>query len=123
MRRGHTDGTPLVDLERHRPIDLWRDRTADTLAAWLRTHPGVTILSRDRSTEYARGATLGVPAVHHVLDRWPLIRHLREALERLLDRLHQRLAAMPTMNQPATPPLVSIEARSSRRSTTDQITR
>jgi transposase len=123
MRRGRTYGTLLVDLERHRPIDLLPDRTADTLAAWLRTHPGVTILSRDRSTEYARGATLGAPGVQQVLDRWHLIRNLREALERLLDRLHQRLAAMLTVNQPATPPMVSIEARSLRRSTTDQIAR
>jgi transposase len=123
MRRGRTYGTLLVDLERHRPIDLLPDRTADTLAAWLRTHPGVIILSRDRSTEYARGATLGAPDVQHVLDRWHLIRNLREALERLLDRLHQRLAAMLTVNQPATPPAVSIEARALRRSTTDQIAR
>jgi transposase len=101
MRRGHTYGTLLVDLERHRPVDLLPDRTADTLAAWLRTHPGVTILSRDRSTEYARGATLGAPDAQHVLDRWHLIRNLREALERLLDRLHQRLAAMLTVHQPA----------------------
>jgi hypothetical protein len=123
MRRGHTSGTLLVDLERHRPVDLWPDRTADTLAAWLRTHPGVTILSRDRSTEYARGATLGAPDGQHVRERWHLIRNLREALERLLDRLPQRLAAMLTVHQPATPSLVPSEARSLRRSTTDHIAR
>jgi hypothetical protein len=99
IRRGRTYGTLLVDLERHRPIDLLPDRTADTLAAWLRAHPGVLILSRDRSAEYARGATLGAPEAQHVLDRWHLVRNLREALERLLDRLHHRLAAMLTARQ------------------------
>ena len=122
-RRGRTDGTLLVDLERHRPLDLWPDRPADTLAAGLRTHPGVTILSRDRSTAYARGATLGAPDGQHGLDRWYLIRHLRDGLERRLDRRHQRLAARLTVNQPATPPMVSLEARSLRRSTTDHIAR
>jgi transposase len=109
-----------VDLERHRPIDLLPDRTADTLATWLRAYPGVTILSRERSMEYARGATLGAPEAQHVLDRWHLVRNLREALERLLDRLHHRLAAMLTANQTPTALLPSIEARSLRRSTTDQ---
>jgi transposase len=90
-RRGRTYGTLLVDLECHRPIDLWPDRTADTLDTWLRAHPGVTILSRDRSTKYTRGATQGAPDAQHILDRWPLVRHLREALERLLDRRHHRL--------------------------------
>lgn len=69
MRRGRIYGTLLVDVARHRPTDLWPDRTADTLATWLQAHPGVTILSRDRSTEYARGATLGAPEAQHVLDR------------------------------------------------------
>jgi hypothetical protein len=119
-RRGRTDGTLLVDLARQRPIDLWPDRTADTLATWLRAHPGVTLLSRDRATEYARGATLGAPAAQQVLDRWPLVRHLRDALARRLDRLQHRLTAMLTVNQPGTLPTVSSEARSLRRSTTDQ---
>jgi transposase len=123
MRRGRTYGTLLVDLERHRPIDLLPDRTADTLAAWLQAHPGVIILSRDRSTEYARGASLGAPEAQQVLDRWHLVRNLREALERLLDRLHQRLVAMLTASQAPTALPLSIDARSLRRSTTDQIAR
>jgi transposase len=123
MRRGRTYGTLLVDLERHRPIDLLPDRTAETLAAWLQAHPSVTTLSRDRSTEYARGATLGAPEAQHVLDRWHLVRNLREALERLLDRLHARLAALLTASQATTALTPVMEARSLRRSTTDHIAR
>jgi hypothetical protein len=47
MRRGHTSGTLVVDLEHHRPLDLLPDRTADPLTAWLRAHPGGIILRRD----------------------------------------------------------------------------
>jgi hypothetical protein len=36
------------------------------------------------------------PAAQHVLDRWHLVRHRREALERLLDLLHHRLAGLLT---------------------------
>jgi transposase len=95
LRRGKVYGTILVDLERQRPIDLLTDRTAETLATWLRAHPGVQMISRDRSTEYARGASDGAPQAQQVADRWHLLKNLREALERMLNRLRPQLGNLP----------------------------
>jgi transposase len=91
FRRGHSYGTLLVDLTSHRPVDVLPDRTADTLSRWLRTHPGVHYLSRDRSPEYARGASEGAPSAQQVVDRWHLLKNLREVLERVLGRVHEAL--------------------------------
>lgn len=85
-RKGQSYGTIIIDLERHRPLDLLEDRTAPTLAAWLRTYPSLEIICSDRSTEYARGIAEGAPTAIAVADRWHLLKNLREALERLLDR-------------------------------------
>lgn len=49
--------TILVYLERHRPIDLLPDRESATLSTWLTAHPGIEIVSRDRSQAYAAGIT------------------------------------------------------------------
>lgn len=90
FRKGRTYGTILVDLEQHRPIELLPDRTAETLAEWLRKHPGVQVISRDRSTEYIRGVTLGAPHAQQIADRFHIVKNLREAVERLLDRNRSR---------------------------------
>ena len=55
LRKGRTYATVVVDLERHRPLDLLPDRSAATLATWLRHEPQIHLVARDRSTEYARG--------------------------------------------------------------------
>lgn len=83
FRKGHRYGTILVDLEQHKPIALLPDRTAETLAAWLKEHPGVEILSRDRSKTYRRGMTDGAPDVIQVADRFHLLQNLEEVLERV----------------------------------------
>lgn len=93
LRKGQTYGTILVDLERHQPIDLLPDRTPETLAAWLREHPGVEIISRDRASAYAEGATQGAPTAIQVADRFHLLSNLRETLQRLLERQTTELKA------------------------------
>jgi transposase len=86
MRRGQVYGTILCDLERHQPIDLLPQRSANVLADWLRLHPGVEIISRDRGGEYARGAAEGAPDAVQVADRWHLLHNLTDALQRAVDR-------------------------------------
>jgi transposase len=85
-RKGHRYGTIIVDLERGDVVDLLPDRDAETVKKWLENHPGVELISRDRSSTYAQAAAEGAPKAQQVADRWHLLKNLREAIERLLER-------------------------------------
>ena len=84
-RKRHTYGTILVDLEARQPIDLLSDRTAQTLAEWLKEHPGVEIISRDRAKAYQEGASQGCPEAIQVADRFHLLENLNNPLEIVLN--------------------------------------
>lgn len=86
LKRGKKFGTILVDLEKHQVIDLLPDRMAETLIEWLKEHPGVEVISRDRSTDYMRAATEGAPKAIQVADRWHLLKNLGESIKHWLER-------------------------------------
>ena len=103
LRKGRTYGTIVVDLERRRVLDLLPDRTAETLADWLRARPGIEIVARDRSTEYARAIALGAPEATQVPDRWHLLANMRQVLERWLAGAQARLRRLPVPPGPEAP--------------------
>lgn len=91
FRKGHHYGTILVNLETHQPIALLPDRKADTLTAWLQDHPGVEVLSRDRSKTYKSAMSEGAPDAIQVADRFHLVKNLSETLEKALSGYQSEL--------------------------------
>jgi transposase len=109
FKKGHTYGTILVDLEARQPVDLLPDRTADSVATWLRDHPGVEIVCRDRAPAYANGVTRGAPQAIQVADRFHLLQNMREALQRLCEQQQAalRAASVPSPSPNTAPPVLA----------------
>jgi len=100
FRKGHHYGTILIDLERHRLVDLLPDRSSESVANWLKQHPGIEVVSRDRAQVYAEGARDGAPQAEQVADRWHLLHNLGEAMQRLTAQHSSHLRQAAKQMQP-----------------------
>jgi len=98
--KGRRYGAILVDLEQHKPIDILPDATAATLEEWLKQHPKIEVVSRDRAGSFADGARKGAAQAIQVADRWHLLKNIGDALERYL----QSISLNITVNRQITAP-------------------
>jgi transposase len=100
FKRGSASGTVLVDLERHKIVDLFEGRSAEAIAQWLHQRPGLEVVTRDRSPVCREGVNNGAPQARHVTDRWHLLHNLTQVLEEFL--LGKRPALRNAVLEPET---------------------
>jgi transposase len=79
-RKSWRYGTIIVDLERRKVMDILEDRSVVSVAQWLKQHPSIEVVSRDRCGLYAQAAREGAPQASQVADRFHLIQNLRLAI-------------------------------------------
>lgn len=104
FRRGRTFGTILVDINSHQVIDLLPERSAESAASWMRGHPEIQYVSRDRGKDYAQAASEAAPQAIQIVDRFHLMKNFVEALDQEVSRcyrsLHQVQAPLPPSDLP-----------------------
>lgn len=91
LKRGIHYGSVIVDLRSGQPVDLLPSRDTTQVSEWLGKHPQIETVARDRSKEFALAISTAIPHAQQVLDRWHLLKNLRETLERELGQIHQQL--------------------------------
>ncbi len=80
LRKGKSYGTLLLDMEKHKVIDLLLGREAKTVSDWLKQYPSIEIISRDRAQEYKKACDEAAPQAIQVADRWHLLKNLSDHL-------------------------------------------
>jgi len=103
FKKGHVYGTIILDMETGERVDVLPDRTAETLTAWLRAHPGTEIVCRDRASAYAEAVRTACPDAIQVADRFHIWKNLCEAVEKCV-LVHRACLTEPTKDPEADEP-------------------
>jgi transposase len=79
-------------------LALLPDRCVETTKTWLRNHPEIAIVSRDRGKLFRQAALEAAPAAEHVVDRFHLQKNFAEALEQFFRQQMKQLQAAARMS-------------------------
>ena len=83
MRKGMTYATAIYDLKDHHLIALLDGRDAEEFEKWLKEHPKIKTIARDRASAYATAINKVLPDCMQVADRFHLFKNLVEYLKEI----------------------------------------
>ena len=82
-RKGQKYATAIYDAEDHHLITLIKGRSAADVTEWLKQHPKVKRVARDRASAYASAISEILPEAMQVADRFHLMQNLLGYLEKV----------------------------------------
>ena len=83
IRKGLSYATAIYDLETHHLIALLQGREKDDIIPWLKAHPKIIVVARDRASSYAEAINEVLPEAVQVADRFHLFQNLIKYLKEL----------------------------------------
>lgn len=84
LRRGYSYGTVIYDGPTHQLIALLEGRKAEDVIDWLKGHPQIKRIMRDRGKNYIRAINEALPGCVEVADRFHILQNLIEMLTNVL---------------------------------------
>lgn len=80
-RKGHTYATAIYDMKDHHLLALLDGRDGKNFRKWLKDHPKITKVTRDRATAYAKAINNFLPNCTQIADRFHMLQNLLGYLE------------------------------------------
>ena len=81
IRKGMKYATAIYDLKNHNMIALLEGRDAESIKDWLKEHPKIKKIARDRASAYASAINEILPECVQVADRFHLFENIIEYLK------------------------------------------
>lgn len=89
FRKGVNYGSVIVNLSTGMIIDLLEDRKEDTFKEWLGRHEKVSLVSRDRSTDYSSAIASTERPIEEIADHFHLVKNASDMLTRVISENYE----------------------------------
>ncbi|MGL5152917.1 MAG: ISL3 family transposase [Clostridium sp.] len=86
LKKRHTYGTILIDMETRKVIDLIESREVEVVTEWLKKFKNINFFNRDGSYTYAKAISKSHPNAVQISDYFHLVKNLCDYLKEYLIR-------------------------------------
>ncbi|OFI05810.1 transposase [Clostridium acetireducens DSM 10703] len=86
IKKGHTYGTIMIDIESHKVIDIIFSRENNDVSEWLKSYPNIKVVSRDGSITYKNAISIAHPSAIQISDRFHILKNLTEYCKQYLTK-------------------------------------